>query len=189
MSHTITALFDDRSDADAGLDRLIAAGFDAGDIHVHDKTSDGFDQAGYSSQAKPGLWARIKNAFLPDEDRHVYEEGVRRGGHLLTADVADDRVADAVAALEGAKTVDIGARTEQWRQDGWAYAPGSSGDIVTPNEEDVLVYGVRSSDYDRAGVRSYVTDRPVEETLRLRQDRLDRLAAGQEPTEDRTTQA
>lgn len=189
MSHTITALFDNRSDADAGLDRLIAAGFDAGDIHVHDKSSEGFDEAGYSSQAKPGLWTKIKNAFLPDEDRHAYEEGVRRGGHLLTADVADDRVADAVAALEGAKTVDIGARTKQWREQGWAYAPGSSGDILTPDEEDILVYGARSATYERPGVRGYTTDRTIQETLRLRQDRRDRLAAGEQPTEDRTTRS
>lgn len=187
MSHTITALFDDRSDADAGLDRLIAAGFDAGDIQVHDKTSEGFDEADYSSSAKPGLWTRIKNAFLPDEDRHAYEEGLRRGGHLLTADVDDARVPDAVRALEGAKTVDIDARSTEWREQGWAYAPGPGGDITTSAEEDDMVYGARTANLDNPGLRTYSTTQPIQESLRLRQDRLDRLAAGEEPTEDRTT--
>ena len=94
MSRTITALFDQRSDADAAKNRLEQSNVHASHVSVHDKTSSGYSDASYSTGKEPGLWGSVKNAFLPEEDRHTYEEGVRRGGFLLTADVSDDQVDD-----------------------------------------------------------------------------------------------
>ena len=116
MTRTITALFDDRADAEAAKNRLAAAHVDAGHVSIHDKTSPGFHTTGRSTTQDVGMWASIKNAFLPDEDRHTYEEGVRRGGFLLTADVSEEHVDDAVRVLEEADTVDIDERAGEWRQ-------------------------------------------------------------------------
>ena len=80
MSSTITALFDSRADAEAAKDRLKSARIDADHIHIHDKSSAGYKETGYSTHEDRGFWDSIKNAFVPDEDRHTYEEGVRRGG-------------------------------------------------------------------------------------------------------------
>jgi hypothetical protein len=85
MSRTVTALFDSRSDAEAAKQRLQQSRIDADNIAIHDKSSSGFNENSYSSSSDPGDVGSIKNAFLPDEDRHTYEEGVRRGGVLLTA--------------------------------------------------------------------------------------------------------
>lgn len=119
MSRTITALFDTRADAEAGRQRLLDANLHADNVRIHDKTSVG--DAGYSSHQEPGMWASIKNAFLPDEDRHTYEEGVRRGGFLLTADVDEHQADEVVRALDEAhvNTVDIDQRAGQWRSEGW----------------------------------------------------------------------
>ena len=87
--------------------------------------------SGPSTTQAPGMWASIKNAFLPDEDRHTYEEGVRRGGFLLTADVSEDQVDAAVRVLEEADTVDMDDRSQQWRSSGWDYAPAAAGDAGT----------------------------------------------------------
>jgi hypothetical protein len=52
------------------------------------------------------------------EDRHVYEEGVRQGGYLLTVNV-DDQNADRVEQLlEKTNAVDIDERESQYRQTG-----------------------------------------------------------------------
>ena len=83
---------------------------DADHVHVHDKSSAGYKETGYSTHEDRGFWDSIKNAFVPDEDRHTYEEGVRRGGALLTADVDDDRVDEAVRVLEEANSIDIDDR-------------------------------------------------------------------------------
>ena len=124
MTRTITALFDQRADAEAAETRLKAANVDAGHIGIHDQNSAGFHATGRSTTQDPGIWGSIKNAFVPDEDRHTYEEGVRRGGFLLTADVGEEHVDAAVKVLEEADTVDIDERSNQWRQSGWDYAPG-----------------------------------------------------------------
>lgn len=149
MSRTITALFDTKADADAGAERLRQAGVDAGSVSVHDKTSH-TTSGEYSTRTDQGLWAKIKNAVLPDEDRHAYEEGVRRGGFLLTADVDDDATPAAVEALEDANSVDLDERSQQWRSDGWNYAAGES----AVDEED-FTFADRDSTYSTDRYRSY----------------------------------
>lgn len=119
MSRTITALFDTRADAEAGRQRLLDANLHTDNVKIHDKSSLG--ATAYSSPDEPGMWASVKNAFLPYEDRHVYEEGVRRGGFLLIADVDDDRADEAVRVLDEShvRSVDIDERAHQWKSEGW----------------------------------------------------------------------
>ena len=195
MSRTITAMFDTKSDAEAGRERLLAADLNTDNVIIHDQSAAG--QTGeYSSSEEPGMWASIKNAFLPDEDRHTYEEGVRRGGFLLTADVDDAEVDGAVAALEDANCVDIDERSQEWKSEGWK-APvagamfGSGGsdkqssgsdkqsmsragtadhlDVV----EEQLIVGKREVERGGVRVRSYVTEVPVHEQVRLRQEHVE----------------
>lgn len=177
MTRTITALFDDRNDAEAAQERLKQSRVDADHIRIHDKTSDGYNETTRSTHEDRGIWASIKNAFLPDHDRHTYEEGVRRGGFLLTADVDDDAVGKAVSVLEEANTVDIDERAESWRSSGWDYEPAeaaataasygldaspdrafaTSGDDVAPANTS-SIYGRRDLDRGSSRVRSYGND-------------------------------
>lgn len=202
MSSTITAMFDSRSDAEAAKERLQSALIDTNNVHIHDKTSTGFNESGYSTHKDRGIWDSIKNAFMPDEDRHTYEEGVRRGGVLLTADVDDDQVDEAVRVLEEADSIDIDDRSSQWRSSGWDYpAAGagstgaaslgglsstsgsasalSGGDIARDDREEVipiveeeLVVGKRDVNRGSVRVRSYVTETPVHEQIRLRDEHV-----------------
>ncbi|NTS66743.1 DUF2382 domain-containing protein [Sphingomonas sp. HHU CXW] len=195
MSSTITALFDSRADAEAAKDRLKSARVDADHIHIHDKSSAGYKETGYSTHEDRGFWDSIKNAFVPDEDRHTYEEGVRRGGALLTADVDDDCIDEAVRVLEEANSIDIDDRSSQWRSSGWDYpgagaAAGATGaalgsfdrretagrtaeqEEVIPIVEEQLVVGKRDVSRGGVRVRSYVTETPVHEQIRLRNERV-----------------
>lgn len=151
MTRTITALFDTKADADAGAERLRQAGVDAGHVSVHDQTTHKTAGA-YSTTEDKGLWASIKNVFVPHEDRHTYEEGIRRGGFLLTADVDDDKTPAAIKALEEANSVDLDARSQEWRSDGWDYA--SPTDDVEAFE-DGSVFGHRDLDRGSQRFRSY----------------------------------
>jgi uncharacterized protein (TIGR02271 family) len=127
MSRTITALFDSYADADAGRQRLLAADLDTDNVKIYDKSALG--DTGHSSQEGGGIWASNKNAFLPGEDRHVYEEGMRRGGFLLIADVDNDEADEAIAALNEShlKSVDIEDRAHQWKSQGWMPAVAGAG--------------------------------------------------------------
>lgn len=186
MTRTITALFDHRHDAEAAKERLQQSRVDADHVRIHDKGAAGYDAGHRSTADDPGMWSSIKNAFLPDEDRHTYEEGVRRGGYLLTADVTDDCVDDAVRILEEANTVDIDERSQQWRSSGWDYQPGVAGgqraagatagsadEQVVPIVEEQLVVGKREVNRGGVRVRSYVSEVPVHEQVRLRNERVE----------------
>ena len=194
MSRTITALFDTRADADAGRQRLLDAHLHADNVRIHDKATLG--EAGYSSEQRPGMWAAVKNAFLPHEDRRIYEEGVRRGGFLLTADVDEDQTNRAVQALDDVDltSVDIDERASQWRSQGWQPQEGGSGTAeasvghVVGQEtgvkalnndekhfnviEEQLTVGKREVDRGGVRVRSYVTEKPVHEQIRLRNEKI-----------------
>lgn len=192
MSSTITALFDSRADAEAAKERLKNAQVDVDHIHIHDKSSAGMTDTTYSTHEDRGMWASIKNAFLPDEDRHTYEEGVRRGGFLLTADVDDDNVTEAVKVLEGANSVDIDDRAQQWRSGGWKAPTAAAGvaampglaetksatpatdgrEEVIPVVEEQLIVGKRDVNRGGVRVRSYVTETPVHEQVRLRNEKV-----------------
>jgi hypothetical protein len=159
MSRTITALFDTKADADAGAERLRLAGIDASHVSVHDQHSHKTTGA-YSTSEDKGLWASIKNVFVPHEDRHTYEEGLRRGGVLLTADVDDDKTPAAVAALEEANSVDLDARSQEWRSSGWDYAE------PTDLNDDDSIFGRRELDRGGQRFRSYATT-PYDDTRTL----------------------
>jgi uncharacterized protein (TIGR02271 family) len=120
MTRTLTALFDTRSEAEAARAQLQSA-INVEDVHIHDQTSQGFSSSGYSSQQDRGFWGNIKSAFLPDEDRHTYEEGMRRGGFLLTAEVNERDADEACRLLESGNSVDLERRTSEWRSSGWDY--------------------------------------------------------------------
>ena len=199
MSRTITAMFESRADAEAGKERLRAAGIDASNVHIHDQSTHQTAGGQYSSHQDQGTWSSIKNAFLPDEDRHTYEEGFRRGHAVLTADVGDHEADDAVRALEDANSVDVDERAGSWRQSGWDYQGGQasgqmggdrsamfgSRDAQTdglreganeeriPVVEEQLVVGKREVERGGVRVRSYVVETPVHEQVTLREEHVD----------------
>jgi hypothetical protein len=70
--------------------------------------------------ATGGIVGSLTGAGVPEQDAHVYAEGVRRGGSLVTAKVADDRVAEARSILNAHKSVDITSRRGAYQQSGWS---------------------------------------------------------------------
>lgn len=173
MSRTITALFDTRGDADAARDQLLAAELDADNVQIQDQSSmvgSSPSASSYSTREAPGFWASVKNVFLPDEDRHTYEEGVLRGGYLLTADVAEDEIDMAVDLLDNANSVDIDERSASWKAQGWSAGAGAGTSAFFGSEpqktgtdniaidDQPPVYGRREAERGSARTRSYVAD-------------------------------
>ena len=191
MSRTITALFDNRSDADAAKARLQEANVDVSGLSIADQSTQGYSASGYSTHQDKGIWASIKGAFLPDEDRHHYEEGVRRGGYLLSGEVEDDEADEAVRILDNASSVDIDGRANDWRSSGWDYSAPAAGALGatssvgtdrsygdTGNEQSIpiveesLRVGKREVDRGGVRVRSYVVETPVSEQVNLREENV-----------------
>ena len=77
--------------------------------------------------AAGGLLGALANAGVPEEQAHVYAEGVRRGGTLVSVR-ADETRADSIAAiLRHADGVDIDARRADYLAEGW---PAYSADQI-----------------------------------------------------------
>lgn len=110
-----------------GLGPVVAAGWLV-------STAVGAIAGGAIGAAAGGLVGALTHAGVPERDAHVYAEGVRRGGTLVTAKVSDDLVPTARAILSDERTVDIAARGDVYRQQGWSrfddQAPAYSADEV-----------------------------------------------------------
>ena len=190
MSRVITAMFDNRADADAAKARLSAASIDVSHVNIVDQSTSGASTTGdYSTTENQGFWGSLKHAFLPAEDRHTYEEGVRRGGYLLTATVGEHEADHAVEILDNANSVDIDGRTNDWKKSGWDYkapadpmmgkrdatakpAMATDGEQRIPIVEEALVVGKREVGRGNVRVRSYVVETPVSEQVSLRDENV-----------------
>lgn len=69
--------------------------------------------------AAGGLIGALTESGVDERDAHVYAEGVRRGGTLVTARVDEARAADAEAILQGSNWVDLPTRRTAYEGQGW----------------------------------------------------------------------
>ena len=72
-----------------------------------------------AGSAAGGLVGSLTHAGVSEDDAHVYAEGVRRGGSLVTVRADDTRVAEAERILSGHNSVDPAVRRQEYGQAGW----------------------------------------------------------------------
>ena len=200
-TRTLTAMFSTRAEAErAGqalvselhLDRAMIRTSPEGDVAAT-------GAAAMDPDADKGFFASLKDLFLPEEDRYVYAEGVRRGSVLLTVQVDENQVDRASDIMEREGAADLEAQETEWRQSGWtgydatratatagtartettagvrgaAAAPMRAGqDETLKVVEETLRVGKREVERGSVRVRSYVVETPVEEQVTLRDETI-----------------
>lgn len=83
--------------------------------------------------ATGGLIGSLTGAGVPEEEAHVYAEGVRRGGSLVTVRGDDADVARAEAIMNARNPTDWQQRDRDYRASGWdRFDPAAP--IYTPAE-------------------------------------------------------
>jgi len=82
-------------------------------------TAAGVAAGAVAGGAVGGIVGAMVKEGVPEEDAHLYAEGVRRGGSVVAARVEEGRVAEAQAILDRWRPVDIGARRESYVEQGW----------------------------------------------------------------------
>lgn len=182
----INAFFDDRAEAERATERLISAGIPRTDIRVIDGQSDVATGVEAGTNDRGGFWDTLADLFMPDEDRQTYAEGLRRGGYLVSVTVSTEQYEQALDILDDEGTIDIGAREQSWRSEGWGShaddssesgsAPsrpgaGDTEDVISVAEEQLRV-GKRDVSHGRVRVRSYVVETPVSEQVSLRAENV-----------------
>jgi hypothetical protein len=66
-----------------------------------------------------GLIGGLVDAGVSEKDAHVYAEGVRRGGSLVTVRAADNKVETARTILWTHRAVDVMQRRGMYEKEGW----------------------------------------------------------------------
>lgn len=69
--------------------------------------------------AAGGLIGALIDSGVPDEEAHVYAEGVRRGGSLVSVKVSPEQEPTARRILADAGGVDVHQRRQYYREQGW----------------------------------------------------------------------
>ncbi|TPG49322.1 DUF2382 domain-containing protein [Roseomonas nepalensis] len=121
MTRTITAMFSARAAADRAVNELTRElGIGSGQVQVYaaEAAPNGATTAG-AATGDTGLWASLKDLFVPDEDRTAYAEGIRRGNYVVSAQVDETMLDRAMDILEHNGAVDLDAQEAEWRQSGW----------------------------------------------------------------------
>jgi len=137
--HTYTALYDTRQDAEAAQDQLKSLGvIEADDSNLADKSAFGGQGAGEARGQTNGLWSGFRGALPPDNDRRVFEEGVRQGGYLLTVNVDEEHADRVHDLLERTNAVDIDEREAQYRQTGVLTPQGMSAEQTSSGRTEGL---------------------------------------------------
>ena len=79
--------------------------------------------------AAGGLLGSLAGAGVPEEDAHVYAEGVRRGGSLVTVRAEDAQAAEAETIMQRYHPTDVTQRAADYRSDNsWAgFDPSRTG--------------------------------------------------------------
>jgi hypothetical protein len=70
--------------------------------------------------AAGGLLGSLTGAGVSEEDAHVYAEGVRRGGTMLTARVDEGQAARVESVLASGGHVDVAVRRSEYQSEGWS---------------------------------------------------------------------
>lgn len=121
MTRTVIGVFDRPETVESAERALHAAGFGESRIHVTQRPSGAADTAAPHDE---GLLSGVRH-FLADlfgnDDRGAapYAEAMRLGWTLVKVEADEDQVSAATLALEQAGAVDIDAKAQEWRADGW----------------------------------------------------------------------
>jgi len=173
----IVAVFENTGRAAEARTALVSAGIDNGRMELLDNRSD-FEN-----------WTAIKRHAVPDEDTHLYAEGLGRGHAMLIIQVPAGEHEHVMKVLERFHPVDIDEHAAQWRKAGWSgtcaakaawddrrsqsrTSTAGAQEQVIPVYEEELKVGKRVVEQGHVRVRVYTVERPVEEGLTLREERV-----------------
>ncbi len=153
MNNTVINVFE-KSEAEKVVQELEKDGFARKDINVVAKGAD-----------TKSLIGKLTSENVPEEEAMQYVEGVSAGKTLVYLKADDNKAQRAVAIMErysAAHSATTG-KSERGRT-------GQEGEVALPVMEEQLQVGKREVQGGGVRVHSSVTEKPVEETVALREE-------------------
>lgn len=187
MTHTVVGLFDSRSDAQAAMQELTSNGFIKEDIDLSNRsltetgTGTADTNTGSDYDADAGIGDRIANFFnslFGDDEATAssYTNAANDADAILTVHVdSDERARQAQEILDRHDAMDVNEHAAQYGQrSGLTDTSMKTGDNkqTIPVVEEKLNVGKREVERGGANIRSRVVEKPVEATVRLREEHV-----------------
>ena len=120
-SNQVVAMFENYAQATAARAALEAANVPRSRIEIVDQSASADDNSFSYERHEEGIWGAIRSLFLPDDDAHVYAEGVRRGHAMVVVRVDAPGDRDSVLTiLEAQNPIDVQTKATEWREGGWS---------------------------------------------------------------------
>jgi uncharacterized protein (TIGR02271 family) len=160
---TVIGLFDDRNEGMRAYTALSNEGFALADLDI--LTNDDQDDV-------PKL-ASLRNN-LPGPDAEVYLEGVRQGGTIITANVADGTATRAAEIMSNFNMVNITDRAAQFQRTNPNLVlsdPAHDQHVLEVIEEDLQV-GKGEVERGRMRIYSVISEREVAQDIALRDETI-----------------
>lgn len=169
--HTVTALFDKRSEAMQAVEELVRAGIQRSAVRISpesDVSTSSASRTSYDvSRDEKGFWASLGDLFMPDEDRYTYAEAMNRGSTMVSVSVDQTNAEMAEDVLEKYGTVNVDEREATWRKEGWQGYSRAGGFVAGGQQAKVgVTQGATGVAGAGLGDRDEVVEE-VEEQLRV----------------------
>ena len=114
MTSMIIGLFDTPAQAEQARSEIMALNIPSIDVQVYDKA--GFQLTGGTDTSTTGFWESLsKTLGFGPSNQAMYQEGVQRGGTIVSVNTDDGRIDDIADVLNrcGAKHIDKQAAQSQ----------------------------------------------------------------------------
>jgi uncharacterized protein (TIGR02271 family) len=160
---TVVGLFDEKNEAMRAFSALAHEGYAKADLDI--LTSDDADD-------RPKL--ALMREWIPEPDVTTYLEGVRHGGTIITANVADSAATRAAEIMSGYRMVNIRDRASELRKirnDLTLSDPARSDNVLEVIEEELEV-GKESVERGRMRIYNVITEREVSQDVGLRDETI-----------------
>ncbi|MDQ3633377.1 MAG: YsnF/AvaK domain-containing protein [Aridibacter sp.] len=189
MTHTVVGIFDDISDARQAMEQLVKGGFIKEDVDISqgkvseataNAVTDDNDTVG-DTDAGDSISNFFRHLFGKDDARSTqYAEIARQANGILTVQAdSKERAEKAAEIMDNNNAIDIENRSAQYRNTARANVDTDrkrtdvdSNTETIPVIEEQLNVGKRTVETGGVRVRSQIIEKPVEETIRLREEHV-----------------
>jgi uncharacterized protein (TIGR02271 family) len=180
MTHTVVGIFDDISDARQAMEQLVKGGFIKEDVDISQgKVSESVARAVTDdndtvrdNDAGDSIGNFFKHLFGQDDARSTqYAEIARQANGILTVQAdSQERAQKAAEIMDNNNAIDIENRSAQYQNT--ARTDVDSDMQTIPVIKEQLNVGKRTVETGGVRVRSQIIEKPVEETIRLREEHV-----------------
>ncbi len=178
MTHTVIGLFDSRNEAETASQELVKNGFaleslDVSNTKTGRKTMDTPTNTGNESVGD-SIGNFFSSMFGSDSaEARNYSAAAGQTEAILTVQTdSSDKARKAAEILDKNGAVDVDERNARTQQNSAQTGKTVEGDMKIPVMEENLQVGKRTVETGGARIRSRIIEKPVEETIRLREEHV-----------------